>query len=268
MRDTIAARHRPGRAVLAMAGGLAVGLAVLLALALGPGRGLLAATGAATSSRQLRRVTVIPAVGTLFTTTRTGLGKHFCTASVVDSPHGDLALTAAHCVSGIAPAQMLFVPGYRAGRAPYGVWAVTRVVMDPHWISSAAPQSDFAFLVIRPAARRRVQAVTGGERLGVGQPAGQVVQVVGYPDGASAPVVCRNRVRWFSPSQLEFDCSGYADGTSGSPLIAGVNPATGLGTVIGVIGGYELGGYSADVSYAARFGASTAALYKIAVSRS
>jgi hypothetical protein len=38
--------------------------------------------------------------------------------------------------------------------------------------------------------------------------------------------------------------------------------------VIGVIGGYEQGGYPADVSYAARFGAGTAALYKIAVSKS
>ncbi len=47
-----------------------------------------------------------------------------------------------------------------------------------------------------------------------------------------------------------------------------MNPATGLGSVIGVIGGYEQGGYSADVSYAARFGASTEALYKIAVSKS
>jgi V8-like Glu-specific endopeptidase len=269
MRDRIAARHRPGRAVLALAAGLAVGLAVLTVLALGPGRGLLtAATGAGTSPRQPRRGTGIPAVGALFTTTGTGLGKHFCTASVVASPHRDLALTAAHCVTGMAPAGIAFVPGYRDGKAPYGVWAVTRVIMDPHWISSAAPQSDYAFLVIRPAARHRVQDVTGGERLGAGLRAGQIVQVVGYPDDMNVPVVCQNRARWFSPSQLEFDCRGYADGTSGGPLIAGVNPATGLGTVIGVIGGYEQGGYSADVSYAARFGAGTAALYKIAVSKS
>jgi len=269
MRDRIWARHRPGRAVLAVAGGLAVGLALLSALALGPGRGLLTVTtGAGTPPGQLRRGTGIPAIGALFTSTRTGLGKHFCTASVVDSPHRDLALTAAHCVTGMAPARILFVPGYRDGKAPYGVWAVARVIMDPHWISSAAPQSDYAFLVIRPAARRRVQDVTGGERLGVGQRASQVVRVVGYPDDANAPVVCRNRARWFSPSQLEFDCRGYAEGTSGSPLIAGVNPVTGLGTVIGVIGGYEQGGYYADVSYATRFGASTAALYKIAVSKS
>jgi V8-like Glu-specific endopeptidase len=208
-----------------------------------------------------------PAVGALFTTTDAGLGRHFCTASVVDSPHGDLVLTAAHCVTGIAPATMVFVPGYHDGRIPYGVWAVTRVIMSPAWISTSTPDDDFAFLVVRSPARGRVQRLTGGERLGVGQP-GRLVQVVGYPDGANAPIVCTNQVRQFSPGQLEFDCGGYADGTSGSPLVADFSPGTGLGTMIGVIGGYEQGGYTSNVSYAARFGASTAALYKTAIAQS
>jgi V8-like Glu-specific endopeptidase len=272
MRNRTQAWRRPGPVVLAILGGLAVSL-LLSAVALGPGRSLLAATvGAGTQSLRQKegRATGagMHAVGALFTTTGTGLGSHFCTASVVHSPHGDLVLTAAHCVTGVAPARMTFVPGYRGGKAPYGVWAVTRVIMDPGWISSADPEFDFAFLVVRSSRWGGVENITGGERLGIGQPAGRVVQVVGYPDGARTPVVCQNRARWFSPGQLEFDCSGYADGTSGSPLLAGVNPATGLGTVIGVIGGYEQGGYSADVSYAARFGARVAALYKIAVSKS
>src|ERR1700731_2819824 len=38
-----------------------------------------------------------PAVGALFTTSKGRLGQHFCTASVVDSPAGDLLMTAAHC---------------------------------------------------------------------------------------------------------------------------------------------------------------------------
>ena len=102
----------------------------------------------------------------------------------------------------------------------------------------------------------------------MGQPPGRTVRVVGYPDGAGAPITCSNRSRLFSPSQVEFDCGGYADGTSGSPLLAEVDPSTGLGTVIGVIGGYEQGGYTPDVSYAARFGAQTAALYQVAISES
>jgi V8-like Glu-specific endopeptidase len=213
-----------------------------------------------------------PAVGALFTTTAAGqLGSHFCTASVVDSPGRDLLLTAAHCVKGASSGgngkPIVFVPGFHDGRDPYGVWRVTRIVVDHNWTSSADPDDDFAFLVTSGPGGRKVQDVTGGERLGrsMSLPAGQIVQVVGYPRGGEAPIVCTNRTRGFSASQLEFDCGGYTDGTSGGPLLRDVNPSTGLGTVIGVIGGYEQGGDTAAVSYAARFGPSVAALYESAI---
>ena len=258
MRDGIRTRRLRGPVVFA-----------LVARVHGAVQSLSQETGLAPGAPvQARGFTGTPAVGALFTATGTDLGGHFCTASVIHSPHGDLVLTAAHCVTGVAPAKMIFVPGYHGGKKPYGVWAVTRVILDPNWISSAAPTDDFAFLVVRSPTQGPVEDVTGGERLGLSQPSGRMVQVVGYPNDASAPIVCRNRARRFSSSQLEFDCGGYADGTSGSPLLADIGPSTGLGTVIGVIGGYEQGGYTASVSYAARFGASTAALYKIAISES
>jgi len=281
MRNGIQARRPPGLVVLALAARIAVGLAVFLVIPVASATGQLAARMSAAIQSlgqeaglapvapvRARGFSGTPAVGALFAVTGTGLGGHFCTASVVHSPHGDLVLTAAHCVSGIAPAKMVFVPGYHGALKPYGVWPVTRVVADPNWISSSAPADDFAFLVVRSPTQGPVEEVTGGERLGVSQPSGRMVQVVGYPDGANAPIVCRNRARRFSPSQLEFDCGGYADGTSGSPLLANAGPSTGLGTVIGVIGGYEQGGYTDNVSYAAKFGARTAALYKTAISES
>ncbi len=40
-----------------------------------------------------------PAVGALFQVTPGGLGRHFCTATVVASPVKNLVITAAHCVS-------------------------------------------------------------------------------------------------------------------------------------------------------------------------
>ncbi|HET9971168.1 MAG TPA: trypsin-like serine protease [Streptosporangiaceae bacterium] len=67
-----------------------------------------------------------PAVGTLFTRASGQLGQHFCTASVVDSPAGDLVMTAAHCMTGASGA-VAFVPGYNHGSTPYGVWTVTKV---------------------------------------------------------------------------------------------------------------------------------------------
>lgn len=209
----------------------------------------------------------IPAVGALFTTSGGNdlLGSHFCTASVVDSPHRDLVLTAAHCVSHTSPNKMVFVPGYHDGHRPFGVWAVRRVIVDRNWMSSATPDDDFAFLVVGRPGRVAVQDLTGGESIQTSQPAGQLVRVIGYPDNAVLPITCQNRARRFSASQLEFDCGGYSDGTSGSPFIAGMNAATGVGQVIGVIGGYEQGGFTPDVSYAARFGPSVAALFRTAI---
>lgn len=48
-------------------------------------------------------------------------------------------------------------------------------------------------------------------------------------------------------------------------MLADVDPGTGLGTLIGVIGGYQQGGRTDAVSYAARLGATVAALYQTAL---
>jgi len=214
-----------------------------------------------------------PAVGALFSITpgqrgRPQLGRHFCTATVVDSPSGDLVLTAAHCVSGRAPGQFAFVPEYRDGRTPAGVWPVTKVFVDQTWSATASQDDDVAFLLVhRHRAKASVQSRTGGERMGIGQPAGQRVRVTGYPNRAAAPVTCRNRAEAFSATVLQFDCAGFADGTSGSALLTDVNPMTGLGTVIGVIGGHQQGGDTTSVSYADRLVGEVAALYKTATAR-
>jgi hypothetical protein len=44
-----------------------------------------------------------------------------------------------------------------------------------------------------------------------------------------------------------------------------VDPATGLGTVLGVIGGYQQGGNTPSVWYSVRFGQAVQALYETAV---
>ena len=224
---------------------------------------------APTVSVKARTFKGMPAVGALFSYSRgTGLGAHFCTASVVHSPNRDLVLTAAHCVSNVPAGRIAFVPGYRDGNTPYGIWLVTRVVVDKKWKTSADPDDDFAFLVVTQHGGSPVEKVTGAEHLGIDQPARQMVRVTGYPDGAAAPIHCENVVRTFSPTQLVFDCGGFTDGTSGSPLVAHFSRSTGLGAVMGVIGGYQQGGDTAAVSYAARFSAALAALYAIAVSES
>jgi V8-like Glu-specific endopeptidase len=205
-----------------------------------------------------------PAVGALFTMSDGRLGSHFCTASVVSSPNGDLVITAAHCVTG--GSDMVFVPGYDRGRTPYGIWTVTKVYADQAWTSSADPDDDVAFLRVgQPGSITPIEDVTGAEQLQTGSPTRRLVQVIGYPDSADQPIACQNWTREPMPDQLEFDCGGYTDGTSGGPFLADVNPLTGQGTVIGVIGGYEQGGLLPQISYSSTFGANVAALYQVAV---
>jgi V8-like Glu-specific endopeptidase len=206
----------------------------------------------------------VAAVGALFTVSAGRLGAHFCTASIVHSAHGDLAVTAAHCVTE-SQGQIVFVPGYANGKEPYGVWPVTAVYTSQAWRSSQDPDDDVAFLRVSDARGGvPVEDLTGAERLGIGQREPALVQVIGYPDGASQPLSCVDRTKRFSPTQLEFDCDGYTDGTSGAPFLADVSAASGQGTVIAVIGGYEQGGDTPDVSYAPAFGAAVTALYQSA----
>jgi V8-like Glu-specific endopeptidase len=207
------------------------------------------------------------AIGALFTSSDGKLGSHFCTASVVSSPHGDLAITAAHCVTGLSGTTIAFVPGYSSGKDPYGVWTVARVYVDQSWSSSSSQDDDVAFLRLsaQTASSVPIEDVTGAETLATSTAAKQMVEVIGYPDGSEQPVSCRNWTSQPMLGQLEFDCGGFTDGTSGGPFLADVNAGTGQGVVIGVIGGYEQGGLTPAVSYSSQFNANVATLYSTAV---
>jgi V8-like Glu-specific endopeptidase len=126
-----------------------------------------------------------------------------------------------------------------------------------------------AFLAVsQPGNPNQVQELTGGENLATGWGASQLVQVIGYPDTRERPITCTARTRAFGTRQMEFDCGGYTDGTSGGPFLANVHPGSGEGAVVGVIGGYEQGGNTPSVSYSARFGRAVRDLYDKAVSKS
>jgi V8-like Glu-specific endopeptidase len=261
-------RTRPSR-LLALAVAGAVFAVLLLVPATGGASGIAgrlghAVRGLADTSETGQAFGGVAAVGALFTESSGKLSGHFCTASVVNSAHGDLAVTAAHCVTGQS-APVVFIPGYANGREPYGIWTVTHIYTDQNWQSSQDPDDDVAFIQLADASDGvPIEDVTGAEQLATGWSAHALVQVIGYPDGKSQPVWCMNWTKSFSPSQLEFDCAGYTDGTSGSPFLADVSAASGQGTVVGVIGGYQKGGDTPSVSYSITFGTNVAGLYQTA----
>ncbi|MEU8682560.1 trypsin-like peptidase domain-containing protein [Streptomyces sp. NPDC048611] len=208
-----------------------------------------------------------PAIGALFSPDGDGTPVHHCTASVVQSPGGDLLATAAHCVhDGGFRTRLVFAPGLHDGIAPYGLWVPTRIQVDPRWISDRDPDHDVAFLRVRRAggAGGRIADLTGAERIRFDAPAGRAAQLTGYPEDRDAPVSCRHTVDAQGPAQLRFLCPGFPNGTSGGPLLTDLDPVTGTGALIGVIGGLDEGGDDL-VSYSSRFGTDVAALYRRAI---
>jgi V8-like Glu-specific endopeptidase len=190
---------------------------------------------------------------------------HNCTASVVNSPAGDLIVTAAHCLSSGSGGGS-FVPAYRDGTAPYGVWQIDYVVEDSAWTSGRDPDHDVAFAVVKPLNGRSLQSVVGAYELDTSGTSGAEIQLTGYPQSTNEPITCTGSSSSFSSTQLQVYCTAYTDGTSGSGWISNYDATTGSGTLIGVIGGYETGGDTPDVSYSALFGSSTRSLYQQAVS--
>lgn len=201
-----------------------------------------------------------PTVGPLF---RNGLtSRHGCTASVIASPHHDLLLAAAHCVSGTA-AGWEFAPGYDAGRTPYGVWTVTHAYVDPDWSRSQDPQHDYA--VLQVAHQRHggrtvgIEDVTGANALGQAPSDGRTITDVAYNSGIDdQPITCTTTA-YYTDGFPSFNCHGYVGGSSGSPWLATL-PGSDRSVVVGVIGGLHQGGCYEYTSYSSAFGPDVYAL--------
>jgi V8-like Glu-specific endopeptidase len=193
-------------------------------------------------------------------------GNHFCTASVVTSPGKDLLITAAHCIHGGRGGgyhtDIVFIPDYRDGSTPFGVWTPQRLLVAPQWASSSDPDYDVGFVTLQPHDGQNIQRVLGANHLAFDPGYQHLVRVTGYPDSANVPIACINWTSEHSATQLRFECSGYTGGTSGSPWVTRFDARSRTGTIIGVIGGYQQGGDTPSVSYSAYFGGGVQQLYQ------
>lgn len=205
-----------------------------------------------------------PTVGPLFLEAGGLAVFHYCTASVVRSDAGYLIATAAHCVYsktfGGFQNHILFVPGYHDKAAPYGLWVATTAYVSRQWIAGGDPDYDVAFLAVRSVGSDAgtLESVTGADQFLPNPGSSALVDVVAYPMGASKPISCAAHTTPYSATQVRFACGGFADGSSGSPFL------TADGAVVGVVGGYQEGGLTADVSYSSYFGDAVTALYRAA----
>ncbi|MCW7942234.1 hypothetical protein AAW14_09255 [Streptomyces hygroscopicus] len=195
-------------------------------------------------------------IGALFGSGGALEGGHFCTASVVHSKQGNLIVTAAHC---IGSGTLWFAPGYRDGRAPYGVWKIVKTYVGDAWSGDQNEDSDVAFAAVESIGGVDVEDIVGGNKFVTGRETGaSAVTVTGYPTSQEEPITCINRPTVQSSTQQRIDCPSFTSGTSGSPWV------NGYGEVVGILGGHEQGGSTPDISYSVVLGNEAADLYRTA----
>ncbi|MFE9567998.1 trypsin-like serine peptidase [Streptomyces sp. NPDC006692] len=196
-------------------------------------------------------------------------GTKSCTAGVVDSRHGDLLVTAAHCLPLDGAS---FVPGYHDGAAPYGSWPVLAALPDPRFAEAQKGAEnwpyDWAFVRVARVGGKSVQEAVGSvfhvpahpERL----PADLgPVTLIGYPHDRPGQHICTVDSQSAYTDFRQAQCAGFSTGVSGSPWV--ISAQEGEGIVVGVLGGAERGGgLMDDVSYTARFDEGITSLFATA----
>jgi hypothetical protein len=124
----------------------------------------------------------IPTNGRLFFTLSGG--DYACSATSVASSSDSVVLTAGHCVHdkklGWAR-NVVFVPVYREGLAPYGAWTGTFETAPRGWVRNEDFASDFAAIKFAASAYGPLGAFVGEEGIAWGQSRRQLFQAIGYP---------------------------------------------------------------------------------------
>ncbi|KAK2590529.1 hypothetical protein QQS21_011796 [Conoideocrella luteorostrata] len=207
----------------------------------------------------------IPVSGVLYDK---NIRQHYCSASVVDSPHGNIIITASHCLS-TDGTEMHFAPGYRNGRAPYGTYAIKATYVHPGWNKNFDISLDFAFLTLKKGRYKgrsvNVQEVTGGNRLVINSGLVQTVNVASTAFKEQRPRTCTTKTYKARDGQMALHCDPMQSGTSGAPWVANYNKQTMRGDVIGVVGGLHTGGCTDETTFSCQFTQATLDTYNRAV---
>lgn len=167
-----------------------------------------------------------------------------CSGSVVNTPARNTVLTAGHCINDPGTAELssnlVFVPGYRDGSTPFGVWPATKLESPAGWVSSITGSGGNddnealdvgAFQVAANGAGQQIEDVLGAFGIGFDQSRNQTYTEYGYPgefpyDGSklysiSSPQVGEDTS--FSPPTIEIQ-SDFTAGASGGPYVVDPGP--------------------------------------------
>lgn len=182
---------------------------------------------------------------------RVGRERGFCSGTAIDSPTRQLVLTAGHCVN-TGPIEgravwfrdLLFVPAYTAGKAPFGAFAArgSKVFAPRQWTKGGNPGFDLgAFLTLSNKRGLNVaDAVGGGATIALGLTREQKFATFGYPGNVRRMQGCNSHYAGDDP--LSFPFAGpptmavacrWAPGASGGGwLLSGSSEINGLNSYL------------------------------------
>lgn len=205
--------------------------------------------------------------------------EYECSGSVIDSPHGDVVLTAGHCVidpeSGAVARDVVFVPGYREKAEPYGVWTATNYATTETWEETAGTRApneggDLAFLVLADNSEGAdVEEKVGSLKIAFDQARLQTYTQYGYPaeEPYDGEILYSNTTAYagtdtndplLTPSPIRI-ASDFTAGSSGGPWTIGSSSAP---TVVSLTDyGYE---EEPGYIYGAYFGNAARGAYEVA----
>ena len=141
-------------------------------------------------------------------------GNYVCSGTALSSNNRSVVWTAGHCVfddlGGGYASNLIFVPGYRDGNAPYGEWTARELATTEEWRREANLSFDLgAAVVARDDEGRGLVDVVGGRGVGFNQPRTQQYASFGYP--AESPPI-----EFFGGGRM-YRCDSPLGGTDNPP---------------------------------------------------
>jgi hypothetical protein len=174
-----------------------------------------------------------------------------CSGTSVNSPNRSVVFTAGHCIDSGGPHDRsygelwVFVPGYRYGQRPFGVFPAKWIDATRRWIATGGENFDVGAAVVKRNERgQRLGDAVGGAGIAWGLSPAQVFDVHGYPvappfDGetqhlcAQTPFLGHDPRSFVEPGPLNLavDCEVTGGASGGGWTIAGglLNSVTNYG---------------------------------------
>jgi hypothetical protein len=183
---------------------------------------------------------------------RIGKERGYCSGTAIDSATRTLVLTAGHCVNS-GPGErggalwyrdLLFVPAYTAGKAPFGAFAARRskVFAARSWTKQGNPDFDLGAFLTLPNRRgiNLADAVGGGAGIALGLSRRQRFATFGYPgnvqrmQGCNSPYIGDDELSFPfpGPPTMGIRCQWAPGASGGGWLIEGGTQINGVNSYL------------------------------------